>query len=117
MLNAVTKLAPRAGSDWTDEEQTEIQRLKSACGRVDYWELECNHTDAGDPWCIIYDLERDGVVLHIARIDRRYVTVFPMQKWSVWSATPQAAIDRALRAITFAPIHQDPVSRAQIPRA
>ena len=37
------------------------------------FELECAHTDEGDPWCIVYDGERELVVLHIARIDSRYV--------------------------------------------
>ena len=37
------------------------------------FELECAHTDEGDPWCIVYDRERELVVLHIARIDSRYV--------------------------------------------
>ena len=34
--------------------------------------LECTRSDAGDPWCAVYDQRRDIVVLHIAQIDQRY---------------------------------------------
>ncbi len=65
MLN----LAPGPGNDWTEEEHAHIRRLGKVCHDVGQWELECKHTDAGDPWCIIYDQDQHGVVLHIARID------------------------------------------------
>ena len=41
------------------------------------WSLDCDHTDAGDPWCVIYDQQHHRIVLHIARIERRYVVVWP----------------------------------------
>jgi hypothetical protein len=89
-------LAPSSGSDWTDEERREIDRLHEACEGGKVLTLECGHTDAGDPWCVICDV-RDGTVLfHIARISRRYVVAKPMQATSFWTATLGAAIDRTL---------------------
>jgi hypothetical protein len=39
--------------------------------------VECTYTDAGDPFCVVYGEHPDTVVLHIARIDRRYVVDAP----------------------------------------
>ena len=45
--------------DWT--------RRSSASDRIvcdaPQFELQCSHTDEGDPWCIVYDRERDEIVL------------------------------------------------------
>ena len=49
------------------------ERIRAECAPLPGFELECAHTDEGDPWCIVYDRERELVVLHIARIDSRYV--------------------------------------------
>ncbi len=95
-------LVPQGG-DWTDAEMAEIDRLRAVCQRSQDWELECDHTDAGDPWCIIYDRDRARIVLHIARIDRSYVIVCPMRERSTRTLTLNKAIDIALdelRALT-----------------
>jgi hypothetical protein len=92
MLN----LAPGPGNEWTEEEHAHISRLKRLCGQVPYWELDCKQTEAGDPWCIIYDHDHHRVVLHIARIDRRYLVVWPLQQRSETRATMAAAIDLIL---------------------
>jgi hypothetical protein len=107
---AMARLAPRTRSDWTDEELNEIERLKKACGEIDHLELECSHTDEGDPWCIIYDHERDRIMLHIARIDRRYVAVFPMRARSEWSTALQTAIDLALDEVMLIGVSTSKVS-------
>ena len=92
----MVRLVPSPGNDWTEDECAQIDRLKALCRRTDLWELECSHTDAGDPWCIVYDLQRHRVMLHIARIDRRYVVVWPPLQRSMTNATMERAIDIAL---------------------
>ena len=64
------------------------------CRSIAHWEMECSFTDAGDPWCVIYDRREHCIVLHIARIDRRYVVVWPRRRRSV--NTMKAAVDMAL---------------------
>jgi hypothetical protein len=91
-------LVPRGG-DWTDAEMAEIDRLRAVCQRSQDWELECDHTDAGDPWCIIYDRDHNQIVFHIARIDRSYVIVFPMRQWSTRTLTLSAAVDISLEEL------------------
>jgi hypothetical protein len=88
-------MAPSPGTDWTEDERTHIGRLETLCRRVEHWEMECSFTDACDPWCVIYDRHEHRIVLHIARIDRRYVVVWPSQR-SVNMATMNAAVDKAL---------------------
>ena len=90
------QLPPRNGHDWTDEERAQIRRIEQVCRDVAHWELECSHTDAGDPWCVIYDQQEHRIVLHIARIDRRYVVVSPTLQRSASKATMAAAVDLAL---------------------
>jgi hypothetical protein len=58
--------------------------------------LECNHTDAGDPWCVLYDRRCDIILLHIARIDRVCVVYWPLRQRSITTATIEAAIEFAL---------------------
>ena len=60
------------------------------------FELECAHTDEGDPWCIVYDAERELVVLHIARIDSRYVMARASHSKPLTMASLSAAINAAL---------------------
>ncbi len=92
-------LAPNNGHNWTDHERTEIGRLEAACHTADHWDLECSHTDEGDPWCIIYDRRYQRIVLHIARIDRRYIVVFPLEGRSAWTVTMTAAVGLAIMQI------------------
>jgi hypothetical protein len=85
-------LMPRRKSDWTAEERVEIERIRTAYDGPE-WELECSYTDEGDPWCIIYDHDRHRVILHLARIDRRYFVVWPAQLRSEEAAAMKAAVD------------------------
>jgi hypothetical protein len=56
------------------------------CEASDHWKLECSHTDVGDPWCIVYDQEEHRIILHIARIERQYVVVWPGENRSAKTA-------------------------------
>ena len=61
---------PLRGQNWSKHERGEIGRLEAVCSATDHWRGD--RTDAGDPWCIIYDqqdhLERSGsrVVRNVA---------------------------------------------------
>jgi hypothetical protein len=68
----VKAIPPRPGFDWSGDERAELRRLEQLCDASQDWSLECSHTDAGDPWCIIYDQRQQGIILRIARIDRQY---------------------------------------------
>src|SRR5262245_20553951 len=68
---------PQRLRDWTAFERGQIRRIEEFCADKAHWALECSHTDAGDPWCVIYDRWRHRVILHIARIDMRYVVALP----------------------------------------
>ena len=89
-------LPPRPGRDWRGEECAHIDRLRTACKNTGHWELESSRTDAGDPWCLIYDCYQHRIVLHFARIDRRYVIVWPQLSRSASRTTIAAAVDLAL---------------------
>jgi hypothetical protein len=103
---------PRSKSEWTDEERVEIERIQAVYDGPDY-ELESSHTDEGDPWCIIYDRNDYRVILHLARIDRRYFVVWPEQLRSVelesWSRKSEQG-DKwsfCLTAGTLCPANQE----------
>jgi hypothetical protein len=98
MKGGPTMLAipPCPGSDWTADERAEIRRLEQLCEASPDWSLECSHTDAGDPWCLIYDQHQRGIILHIARIDRRYVVVLPREHRSNKSTIMAVAVDFAV---------------------
>jgi hypothetical protein len=91
----VTHIAPSA-TGWTDRERLEIDRLQTLCDGRQEWELDSGHTDAGDPWCIIYDRLNQLVVVHLARIDRRYVVVWPQEGRSDSKATVTGAVNICL---------------------
>ena len=74
------ELAPSRHRDWSREELASIDRISTICRSIGCLELECQCTDEGDPWCIIYDRACDRVVLHLARIERKYVVVLPLQQ-------------------------------------
>lgn len=93
-------LAPSHGHDWTESELRELKRLSEACLGFDQWSLEVDKTDAGDPWCIIFDRRRQWAVVHVARIDQRYVTALPVGQRCSWSMSLTAAIDIALAQIS-----------------
>ena len=90
---------PRAGTDWTDDERAEIRRLENVCLASEHWSLECGHTDAGDPWCIVYDHHDQAIIVHIARIDRQYLTVWPREQRSTKSTIMAVAIDIAVEGL------------------
>jgi hypothetical protein len=96
-------LPPSPRNDWTDRERAELHRLEALCRKLEHCELECTHADAGDPWCVIYDRRREAVVLHIARLDRRYIVEWPPLERSVTKPTIEAAIDIALAELTVPP--------------
>ena len=89
-------LPPLPDGDWSEGEYAHIDRLRTACKTSEHWELESSRTDAGDPWCAIYDRHQHRIVLHFARIDRRYVIVWPQLRRSASRATIAAAVDLAL---------------------
>jgi hypothetical protein len=64
----MTKMTPLPGIDWSEHEREQVSRLEALCRNAPHLELECSRTDAGDPWCVIYDREHHRTVLHIARI-------------------------------------------------
>jgi hypothetical protein len=95
-------MAPSPGTDWTEDERAHIGRLETLCRSIEHWEMECSSTDAGDPWCVIYDRDGHRIVLHIARIERRYVVVWPPRRRLMNTATMNAAVDIALAELVSA---------------
>jgi len=89
-------LPPEHG-DWTHWEREHIGRLEAVCRCTNDWTLESGKSDDGDPWCIVHDERDHTVLIHIARIDRRYLVAWPQRNWSASMATIEAAIDFALR--------------------
>ncbi len=74
---AMLSWLPPDHEDWNDPEQREIERIRAACVDHPDLELEGSRTDEGDPWFIVYEPERERIILHLARIDRCYVLVLP----------------------------------------
>ena len=91
----MTKLPPRG--EWTSEELGEIDRIRAVCVKHGDLELECSHTDEGDPWCVVYDQTRGRIVLHIARIDRCYFIVTPPRTKCARATTMSQAVEIALQ--------------------
>jgi hypothetical protein len=87
---------PPTREDWTKSERSELNRLRTEAEDIAFAEFECNHTDEGDPWCIIHDRATDTIVVHIARINRRYVVVTPHDNRIVKTVILASAVDRAL---------------------
>jgi hypothetical protein len=54
------------------------------------------HVRGSDPWCVVYDREHHRIILHIARIERQYVVVWPREQRSAKTAIMALAIDMAL---------------------
>ncbi len=96
------QLPPANGRDWTDKERAQIRRLEQVCRNAAHWEMECSHTDTGDPWCVIYDRDQHTIILHIARIDRRYIVVWPPRQRSATMTGMEAAVDAALAELLTA---------------
>ena len=46
---------PLSCKNWSEHERAEIGRLEAVCSETNHCSLDCDHTDEGDPWCVIYD--------------------------------------------------------------
>jgi hypothetical protein len=90
---------PSRGPDWSDNERAEIRRLEKVCDSSEHWRVECSQTDIGDPWCIVYDREHHRIILHITRMERQYVVVWPREQRSAKTASMALAIDMALEGL------------------
>lgn len=66
----------RLQRDWTNEELDELASLENQpSGRYFF---ECSQSDEGDPWCVMFlPGQHEIILLHIAKIDCRYVVVSP----------------------------------------
>jgi hypothetical protein len=87
------------GQDWTESERAEIRRLQKLCDASKHWTLECSQTDIGDPWCIVYDQAHHRIILHITRIEKDYVVVWPREQRSEKTAIMALATERALEGL------------------
>jgi len=87
------------GQDWTESERAEIRRLQKLCDASKHWTLECSQTDIGDPWCIVYDQAHHRIILHITRIEKDYVVVWPREQRSEKTAIIALAIEMALEGL------------------
>jgi hypothetical protein len=90
---------PPSGQDWTNSERAELRRLEKLCDASDRWTFECSQTDVGDPWCIIYDPEECRIVLHIARIERHYLVVWPGRNHTARTTIMAVAVEMALEGL------------------
>lgn len=81
--------------DWTEQEQGALDRLREAFAEGRF-EVECSHTEEGEPWCIVHDRQHDRIVLHIARIRGQYVLVRPDTGSIKRTTTIETIIDVAL---------------------
>jgi hypothetical protein len=93
--DALSLVAPDHG-DWSDQEHREIDRIRAVCEKHEELVLEASRTDEGDPWCIVYDCRRDVAILHLARIDRRYVIAWPCRSRLQRTACIASAAEIAL---------------------
>ena len=94
-VNVPLSVTPRRG-DWTHQELCELDRIRAECTPHSSFELQCSHTDEGDPWCIVWDREREFAVLHIARIDCQYVMARPYHPKLFTTPSLSAAVNAAL---------------------
>ena len=81
---------------WSIQERIQIERIRYLCEKCPQLEFDGGQTDEGDPWFIVYDCEREQIVLHIARIDRRYVIVRASRPKPLTVALLSAAVNAAL---------------------
>src|SRR4051794_33754073 len=96
MANRAPLAVTQRRGDWTEQELCEIDRIRARCSPHSSLELQCSHTDQGDPWCIVFDREREEIILHIARIDCRYVMARARQPKLFTTSSLSAAINAAL---------------------
>ena len=86
--------------DWSQSEKSELHRLDSFFPPPKY-DIECNTTEEGDPWCVVYDCVQDGIAVHIARIDGRYAIQRPV-KGNTTSARIETVVDLAIQSLSTA---------------
>jgi hypothetical protein len=82
--------------DWSEHEHSRLDRIRAECAGYDGLEVECSHTDERDPWCIVYDRERDQVIVHIARIDCRYTVMRASRRQLLTVTSISVAVDAAM---------------------
>lgn len=59
---------------WTNQEKAELFRLTDQLSSRDYGlETATGISDSGDPWFIVYDSDSGDVLVHVARINGRFV--------------------------------------------
>ena len=81
---------------WSIPERIQTERIRYLCEKCPHLEFDGGQTDEGDPWFIVYDCERKQIVLHIARIDRRYVMARARHPTLFTASSMSAAVDAAL---------------------
>jgi len=65
-------MRPRGG--WSNEERAQFVRIERLLGDAGLAvEVEHGVSDEGDPWCVFCSLHTGDVMIHAARIGRRYV--------------------------------------------
>ena len=86
-------------SCWSVPERIQIERIRYLCERCQQLEFDGGQTDEGDPWFLVYDRVLEQVVLHIARLDRRYVMAWASRSKLSTAASLSAIVDAALDAL------------------
>ena len=86
--------------DWSPSEKSELQRL-DAVFPPPHYDIECNTTEEGDPWCVVYDCVQDGIAVHIARIDGQYAILRPV-KGNTTSPRIKTVVDLAIQSLSTA---------------
>ena len=81
---------------WSIPERIQIERIRYLCEKCPQLEFDGGQTDEGDPWFLVYDRDREQVVLHIARIDRRYVMARASRSKPLTVTSLSAVVDAAL---------------------
>lgn len=60
--------------DWSNEEKAQLARIQKLLGDAGVTaEIDLGVTDEGDPWCAICSGTSDDVIVHIARLDGKYL--------------------------------------------
>jgi hypothetical protein len=85
---------PVSHRGWTEAERFEISLLRERF-REPAFEIDYGATDHGDPWCVVHDTGTDTIIVHIARIGRRYHVVWPGRRRTE-ALTIAAAINLAV---------------------
>ena len=84
-------LAPPS-ANWNSCEQSELNRLAAAYPPP-HFDIQFGITEDGDPWCAVSDSGLDRVIVHIARLSRSYVVIFPDRNLNKKVAHIKTAID------------------------